>query len=92
LAVFLQDKEIRVRRQACEQEAGPHLLPHERENIVLACVSQNCYQRIYGIDPLEEGEIDTMRGREYRSCTREELQESRRAATGSDASSAADKV
>ena len=45
----------------------------ERENCVLRCTSEVCYDRLYGTDALEEGEIDNLRGRVYRACVRTEI-------------------
>mmetsp|Transcript_22263 Transcript_22263/g.69292 ORF Transcript_22263/g.69292 Transcript_22263/m.69292 type:complete len:144 (+) Transcript_22263:123-554(+) len=44
-----------------------------RENCIMRCSSDSCYQQVYGEDPLEEGEIDTARGRIFRNCARNEL-------------------
>ena len=43
------------------------------ENCVLGCISEACYGDIYAADPLEEGEIDTVRGRKFRTCAKKEL-------------------
>ena len=47
--------------------------PVEKENCVLRCTSQHCYDRVYGADALEEGEIDNLRGRVFRACVRTEI-------------------
>ena len=47
--------------------------PVEKENCVLRCTSQHCYDRVYGTDALEEGEIDNLRGRVFRACVRTEI-------------------
>lgn len=39
-----------------------------KENCALQCISAPCYESIYGADPLEEGELDLRRGREFRYC------------------------
>lgn len=54
-----------------------HLPSHERENLVLQCLSASCYATTYGHDPLEEGELDSIRGRTFRSCCRTELRAQR---------------
>jgi len=56
-----------------------------RLTALLSCVSDSCYEHIYGSDPvsllqlvpalltaaqLEEGEIDTYRGRSFHACAR----------------------
>ena len=43
-------------------------------NCVNACVSQSCYDEIYAVEPLEDGEIDTFRAAKYVKCTHSELQ------------------
>ena len=43
------------------------------ENCALRCMSGTCYGQIYADDPLEEGEIDTVRGRKFRNCVKKEL-------------------
>ena len=55
-----------------------HSLPtHERENLILSCLSEKCYNEVYGADPLEEGEVDTIRGKTYRHCCRTEDREAK---------------
>mmetsp|Transcript_9702 Transcript_9702/g.35536 ORF Transcript_9702/g.35536 Transcript_9702/m.35536 type:complete len:120 (-) Transcript_9702:411-770(-) len=46
-----------------------------RENCVLRCTSEKCYQKVYGDDPLEEGEIDSGRSRDFRICARTDIRE-----------------
>jgi len=43
------------------------------DNCVLRCISETCYDSVYGADALEEGEVDIVRGRTFRSCARNEL-------------------
>lgn len=42
-------------------------------NCVLECLSSFCYHEFYGINPLEEGEIDTKRYNQFHKCVREEI-------------------
>ena len=37
------------------------------------CQSEECYDRVYGDDPLEEGELDIYRSRDFRACFRRQL-------------------
>ena len=37
------------------------------------CQSEECYDRVYGDDPLEEGELDIYRSRDFRFCFRRQL-------------------
>ena len=56
-------------RDGCDDASDPSAL----ENCALRCASAACYERTYASDPLEEGELDVERGREYRTCARDEL-------------------
>jgi hypothetical protein len=42
----------------------------DMENCAMRCVSPECYENVYGDDPLEDGEVDVVRGRTFRSCAR----------------------
>ena len=44
----------------------------EKQNCVLGCVSNKCYQEIYSFDPLEEGEID-QRLASFKGCISEDI-------------------
>ena len=59
----------------------------KRENCVLRCVSSPCYEKIYGSDPLEEGELDTTRGRLFRGCVRTEKRQEEKERKEAEASS-----
>ena len=39
----------------------------QKENCVLRCISKQCYDEIYGFNPLEEGEID-QRIQSFKGC------------------------
>lgn len=71
---------MRIKRQACEEKVNRALDAIERENKILECSSGVCYADIYGNDALEEGEIDTVRGRQFKNCARNEIREERAAA------------
>uniref|UniRef100_A0A453ILQ2 Uncharacterized protein n=1 Tax=Aegilops tauschii subsp. strangulata TaxID=200361 RepID=A0A453ILQ2_AEGTS len=71
----LQDKEIRENKAACYTDVENGLWGFacrssttEKENCVLRCLSPECYNLIYGGDPLEEGELDYVRSHEYKYC------------------------
>ena len=49
--------------------------PIARENCVLRCSSSDCYDETYGSDSLEEGEVDTLRSRSFRTCFKGQLRE-----------------
>nr|AAN05335.1 Putative DNAJ protein [Oryza sativa Japonica Group] len=70
-----KDNEIREKKSACYTDVENGLWgwackssATEKENCVLRCLSPECYDLIYGGDPLEEGELDYIRGHEYKYC------------------------
>lgn len=71
------DKLVKDRRRECEGTLREGVQPCERsraamENCILRCVSPKCYDKVYGEDPLEEGEVDDVRGSRFRSCAKNE--------------------
>lgn len=76
-AVSVQDRELAERKVQCYQDIDNGLWGEackasaiDKENCALACVSSPCYDSVYGVDPLEEGEIDLRRGRQFKACIR----------------------
>ena len=67
-----QDKLWKTKKRTCEQEDCVHLLPEEGMNCVNNCTSPACWTEIYGNEPLEDGEIDNKRNREFMACVRKE--------------------
>nr|CAB3501546.1 unnamed protein product [Digitaria exilis] len=63
----ITDNEIRAKKEACYTDVEKSS-PTEKENCVLRCLSPECYDLIYGGDPLEEGELDYVRSQEYKYC------------------------
>mmetsp|Transcript_22891 Transcript_22891/g.31861 ORF Transcript_22891/g.31861 Transcript_22891/m.31861 type:complete len:121 (+) Transcript_22891:122-484(+) len=49
--------------------------PVALENCIMRCVSPECYDVVYSADPLEEGEVDTMRRKQYNKCWKREIQD-----------------
>ncbi|XP_057851070.2 uncharacterized protein LOC131061417 isoform X2 [Cryptomeria japonica] len=71
----ISDQEIREKKAICYQDIENglwgrqcKLSPAAKENCALRCLSAVCYEHIYGDDPLEEGELDYKRGKEYKYC------------------------
>ncbi|CAA6669512.1 unnamed protein product [Spirodela intermedia] len=64
------DAEIREKKNACyaDIERWCRSSTVSKENCALRCLSPTCYELVYGSDPLEEGEIDYIRGQEYKYC------------------------
>ena len=81
------DKDYHHKREECgrteEVATSPECVGSDvrRENCLLKCVSPECYEKIYEADPLEEGELDTTRGRLFKSCVRTEKRKELRAAS-----------
>eukprot|EP00250_Pteridium_aquilinum_P003943 c14205_g1_i1 orf=227-580(-) len=75
----ITEPEVRKKKALCAENIdnglwGMHCKSSAivKQNCVLRCISAACYDRIYGEDPLEEGEIDFKRGREFQYCVRRE--------------------
>eukprot|EP00252_Welwitschia_mirabilis_P015111 TRINITY_DN3326_c0_g2_i1.p2 TRINITY_DN3326_c0_g2~~TRINITY_DN3326_c0_g2_i1.p2 ORF type:complete len:120 (-),score=12.21 TRINITY_DN3326_c0_g2_i1:74-433(-) len=71
----LTDEEIRERKSRCYEDVQNGLWGWkckssvaERENCALKCLDYDCYELIYGDDPIEEGEVDYKRGHEFKYC------------------------
>ncbi len=45
------------------------------------CMSEECYQEVYGPDPLEEGEIDTERSRKFDECFKHRARQKQKSET-----------
>lgn len=72
------DKDVKQRRTECDSivmTLGTSCTQSSiaRENCILKCISETCYAETYGHDALEEGEVDTVRGRAFRACSRTDL-------------------
>ncbi|GKY99929.1 hypothetical protein MPSEU_000946500 [Mayamaea pseudoterrestris] len=57
----------------CATEICNYLIDEENMNCVNACLSPACFQQVFGDSPLEDGEIDLTRAREYDLCLKEEI-------------------
>jgi hypothetical protein len=66
------ERESKTKKITCERTTCNHLLTDENMNCVNECTSSKCYMQIYGAEPLEDGEIDTKRAREFSLCVRQE--------------------
>merc|ERR1711865_321914 len=44
--------------------------PPAQPKCSLKCLSEKCYDQIYGSDELEEGELDHVRRKQYKDCVR----------------------
>ena len=70
------ERQLKQRKDNCEMLSCKQYqnVKDEGMNCVNACVSQSCYDEIYAMEPLEDGEIDTFRTAKYVKCTQSELQ------------------
>mmetsp|Transcript_25259 Transcript_25259/g.30393 ORF Transcript_25259/g.30393 Transcript_25259/m.30393 type:complete len:104 (+) Transcript_25259:2-313(+) len=69
-----RDRTIRALRRECESSPTcSELSPERRMNCVNECVSAECYSQIFGDEPLEDGEVDTIRSRQFTTCVRRTL-------------------
>ena len=67
------DRLWRNRKKDCERDTCGHLIPDEAANCVNVCISQSCFNEVYGPEAgggLEDGEIDTERERTFTTCLR----------------------
>jgi hypothetical protein len=67
--------ELRQARWACQVEnpVCSTLIPEESMNCVNECVSPDCYENVYSPNPLENGEINIERAKQFQDCVKEEL-------------------
>lgn len=67
------DLDLANLRKDCEKTVCHDRVLEESLNCVFACISPACYQHIYGESPLEDGEIDLFRGKQFEICAKDEL-------------------
>lgn len=65
-------RNMQTRRRDCERITCAGVHEYERENCILRCRSEQCYERIYGAEELEPGEIDAQRTRLFNTCESQE--------------------
>ena len=71
-------RKITQAKSGCESTKCAHLYQMENMNCVNKCLSSDCYEQVYKDRPLEDGEINTLLERQFKSCHRKELTTSRR--------------
>lgn len=64
------DKSWRLKKKLCETEQCAHLPVFEGENCVNECVSESCFQRVYGEEPVRVTRLHVGNGRVKSSCLR----------------------
>lgn len=68
-------------RQHCETNVCGAYVTEENLNCVSACLSPACFERVYGEEPLEDGELDFGRARLFDDCYMEESRNAQRRRT-----------
>ena len=69
--------EARKLRNLCENEVCGAYLVEENLNCVSICLSPACYEKVYGENPLEDGELDFERAKRFDECFLEESRNAR---------------
>mmetsp|Transcript_21115 Transcript_21115/g.33103 ORF Transcript_21115/g.33103 Transcript_21115/m.33103 type:complete len:124 (-) Transcript_21115:295-666(-) len=64
------DRELRSRRTECERDVCHGLIGETKATCAYKCISSECYDEVYAKDEIEEGEVDTERGRQFNACFR----------------------
>jgi len=59
---------ISLKSKECTRVQCAEWLLEENMNCVNQCVDQECYTEVYGDQPLEDGEIDVIRARDFERC------------------------
>ncbi|CAB9503722.1 expressed unknown protein [Seminavis robusta] len=65
-------------RKICEHQVCSQWIPEESMNCVQMCLSPACYQDVYGSTPIEDGEINVDRARDFEKCVKEEMRLARK--------------
>mmetsp|Transcript_8398 Transcript_8398/g.14458 ORF Transcript_8398/g.14458 Transcript_8398/m.14458 type:complete len:133 (-) Transcript_8398:206-604(-) len=88
-----QDREFWAKRSECEpivERDTSCVTAIDKENCILKCVSDACYKDVYGSDQLEDGEVDTVRGKSFKNCVKTEIKEKEQAISKIEMESARD--
>ena len=63
------NRQVNNRKRDCETQTCAAVHVDDKDNCVLRCQSEACYEQVYGGNELEPGEIDSKRSREFNACT-----------------------
>ena len=73
------DRVWRTKRREClESEKCKLIHKDENDNCVNKCTSLSCFNQVYGSEPLEPGEVDFHRWRQFTLCARKEVADQKR--------------
>mmetsp|Transcript_19183 Transcript_19183/g.35040 ORF Transcript_19183/g.35040 Transcript_19183/m.35040 type:complete len:99 (-) Transcript_19183:44-340(-) len=73
-------KDWKSRKQECMRR--PSCAFDESDNCVNRCISKQCYEKVFNNNPLEDGEIDKTRSRDFLDCVKLEEKERRASRSG----------
>ena len=74
-----KDRAYRTKKRECEVTAPCRdMAPDTNMNCVNECISPKCFGDVYAAEPLEDGEVDAKRGRQFVACVRKEHASRRR--------------
>ena len=59
---------VRIVRDKCYKETCPRIKQELAANCINKCASEKCYGEVYGKNPLEYGETDNARERNFVDC------------------------
>ena len=69
------DRAWKKKKKSCESTTCEEFVSEEAYNCVNKCLSEVCFRMIYQDNPLEDGEIDNPRNRQFTQCMRNEMRE-----------------
>ena len=70
------DRIVKQKKLHCESTTiCIKLIPEEAYNCIYSCMSIACYNEVYSMSPLEDGEIDNHRYFQFNKCMHNELKE-----------------
>uniref|UniRef100_A0A7S3P5K9 Uncharacterized protein n=1 Tax=Amphora coffeiformis TaxID=265554 RepID=A0A7S3P5K9_9STRA len=70
--------EARKLRLHCETQVCGACIMEENLNCVSMCLSPACFETVYGNEPLEDGELDFERTKQFDDCFMEESRNARK--------------
>ena len=70
--------EARKLRLHCKRNVCGAYITEENLNCVSLCLSPACFETVYGLHPLEDGELDFERAKQFDECYMEEVRTARR--------------
>ncbi len=60
------DRALKKKQKTCDKEICKRHIENYNENCINQCTHVECFNKIYGTDPLEDGEVDNKRYKFHR--------------------------